>query len=164
MTCLTEFMVHESRVRDTKHVPCFPSCDSWLMAAYGLHNFLINIHNRHHISCSRGQVIRCLLWMEILICVLPLPWLWCRHSCVLVNMWDKCRWSIFLENTHKRHSIAHLATIPLKRFWSNFKFDQNTFVYIFSYIYPITKTFSTSQDSIAVLECAKFVCDWILFL
>ena len=51
---------------------------------------------------------------------------------------------------------GHQMPTPIKRFWLNFKFDQNTFVYIFSRINLITYKFCTFQDSTAVLEYAKF--------
>ena len=36
-------------------------------------------------------------------------------------------------------------------------------LFISSHIYPITKKFWTFQDHCAVLECARYPCDWISF-
>ena len=53
--------------------------------------------------------------------------------------------------------------IPLNTFRSNFKLDRNTFDDIVSYNHPITMKFCIFKDGTAVMECAKFCCDWFSF-
>ena len=56
--------------------------------------------------------------------------------------------------THRASAMGsyyYLKPVPQKRFWSMFKFEQNIFIHIFSYIYLITKKLCTFQDSTAVL-------------
>ena len=74
-------------------------------------------------------------------------------------------WTIRIESSQGTSSSCrpghgHLTNQIL----SNFKFDLDMFVYIFSHINPITRKFCTYQDSCAVLVCAKFRCDQVTHL
>ena len=56
--------------------------------------------------------------------------------------------------THRASAMGsyhYLVPVPLKRFRSMFKFEQNISIHIFSYIYLVTNKFCTFQDSRAVL-------------
>ena len=53
-----------------------------------------------------------------------------------------------------------LAPVPLNIFRSNSKFDENSERSSFKYTRPITTIFCTRHDSITVVTCAKYRCDW----
>ena len=77
----------------------------------------------------------------------------------------------FLKNTAKycvRCSASRLlipgsvpvqAPVPLTKFRSNLKFDQNLECYTLLCALPITTKFCTRHDSATVVTCAKFHCD-----
>ena len=75
----------------------------------------------------------------------------CQYIFVLSVVYGQCADMQWIE----------LVPASINRFLLNIQFYQNTFIYIFSFIYPITKKFCTFQVSIAVLEYASFFCDWI---
>ena len=68
---------------------------------------------------------------------------------------------------HKQHKymicknvIWYLATVPLTIFRSNSKFDQILQCSGLKCTLPITTKFCTRHDSVTVVTCAKFLCDW----
>ena len=87
--------------------------------------------------------------------------LFCYLQCILYQAGP-----IHISPKQMRWYYQPVNQVPVsqKRFRSNFKFDKNTFVYIFSHINLITKKFYTFWESTGVLECAKFLCDWISFM
>ena len=53
------------------------------------------------------------------------------------------------------------APVPLTRFRSNSKFDNIWQCSDFKCALPITTKFCTCHDSVTVVTCAKFRCDWL---
>ena len=51
--------------------------------------------------------------------------------------------------------------VPLRLFQSNSKLDQNLQCSGLKFTPPITTKFCTSHDSVIVVTCAKFCCDWL---
>ena len=56
--------------------------------------------------------------------------------------------------------FQHLAPVPLSIFRSNSKFDENSERSSVKYTRPITTIFCTRHDSVTVVTCAKYRCDW----
>ena len=54
-----------------------------------------------------------------------------------------------------------LATLPLTIFWSNLQLHKNMQCSGLKCTLPITTKFCTCQDSVTVVTCAKFCCDWL---
>ena len=69
-----------------------------------------------------------------------------------------CPWGLEVTRVDTN---ANLAPVPLTRFRSNSKFDHIWQCSGFKCALPITTKFCTCHDSVTVVTCAKFRCDWL---
>ena len=75
---------------------------------------------------------------------------WCTYTTIVVVDFPFVLTSWFIDQ----------APVPLSIFRSNSKFDENSKHSGVKYARPITTIFCTRHDSVTVVMCEKYRCDW----
>ena len=83
---------------------------------------------------------------------------WGSTRLLLTYVTTGCEISVIVDSCIR---YCSQAPVPLTIFRSNSKFDQNLKCPGLKYTLPITTKFCTRHDSVTVVTCAKFRCDWL---
>ena len=130
--------------------------NSVLKVSYGSRNICITVEFYYNTVRKRfqweGPLPRS--WSSTL-CFCPLgqfKWAQVRHGRVFYT---------FISLSRKADGACPVAPVPLTIFRLNSKFNQNRLCSGLKCTLPITTKFCTCHDSVTVVACAKFCCDWI---